>query len=261
MIGDSFHIGELAHDMFPINRISIAGPCYAYGMEEQLDTPGARLRWARIKAGFEHATDFAAKLKVNAVTYSAHENGTNGFLSKHGAAYAKALGISVDWLHNGGPLPNDEGEAIRTKQNVDEIASNLGVVMVREVDISYAMGDGSIVAEYPDIGMMPFQDHFLRMLRVRDPNSVFVCRGDGDSMNPTIHSQDMVLIDASRNRVTLSDHIWAISVAGAGMIKRLRPLPDGRVMILSDNPSVPEQVFDGEDVYVVGKVIWIGRMM
>lgn len=261
MICDRFHSGEVARDMFSINRISIAGTCYPFGMEEELDTPGARLRWARTKAGFLHASDFAKKVGVNPVTYTAHENGTNGFLTKNGALYAKSLGVSLDWLHNGGPLPDDDGDAIKVAQSAEVIASNLGVVMVREVDISFAMGDGCIVADYPDTGMMPFQENFLRMLRIRDPEAVFVCRGDGDSMNPTIHSQDMVLIDTSRNRVTLSDHIWAVSVAGAGMIKRLRPLPDGRVMILSDNPSVPEQVFDGEDVYVVGKVVWIGRMM
>lgn len=261
MIGDRFHIVDLARDINPINRISIAGSCYLTAMDEDLDTPAARLKWARINSGFEHANHFAEKVGMNPVTYGAHENGTNGFLSKHGATYAKALGITLDWLASGGPLPDDGGEALRSTKDVATIASDLGVVMVREVDISYAMGDGSVVAEYPDTGMMPFQENFLRMLRVRDPESVFVCRGDGDSMVPTIHGQDMVLVDASRNRITLSDHIWAIVAAGAGMIKRLRPLPDGRLMILSDNPSVPEQIFDGQDVHVVGKVVWIGRMM
>lgn len=260
MISDRFHSGEIARDMFPINRISIAAPCYVFGMDDDLDTAAARLRWAREKAGFSSAEEFAQKLGIKPVTYRTYENGTNGY-AKHAPKLAKTLGVTSDWLLAGGLLPDDEGDAIKVKQSAEIIAADLGVVMVREVDISYAMGDGSIVADYPDTGMMPFQENFLRMLRIRDPEAVFVCRGDGDSMNPTIHSQDMVLIDASRNRVTLSDHIWAISVAGAGMIKRLRPLPDGQVMILSDNPSVPEQVFDGEDVHVVGKVVWIGRMM
>lgn len=80
-------------------------------------------------------------------------------------------------------------------------------------------------------------------------------------MVPTIYDRDMVMIDTSRNRVTMQDQIWALTVARAGMIKQIRPLPEGKVMVLSDNLLVPEQVYDGEDVFIVGKVIWIGRSM
>lgn len=229
-------------------------------MDENLKTPAGRLKWAREKAGYNTAEEFAAKLHLKASTYRSYENETNGF-SRHATTFARALDVTSDWLLDGGPIPDDDGAALAVRKTADEITSHLGVVMIREVDISYAMGDGSVVSDYPDTGLMPFQENFLRMLRVRNPETLFVCKGDGDSMFPTIHNQDMILIDASRNRLTLSDHIWAVSVAGAGMIKRLRPLPDGKIMILSDNPSVPEQLFDGEDVYVVGKVIWIGRMM
>jgi phage repressor protein C with HTH and peptisase S24 domain len=133
--------------------------------------------------------------------------------------------------------------------------------MVREVDISYAMGDGAVVADYPDTGLLPFGRNFLAMVGIRSSDFAFICRGQGDSMAPTIYDRDMVMIDTSRNRVTMQDQIWALTVAGAGMIKRIRPLPEGRVMVLSDNPLVPEQVYDADDVYVVGKVVWIGRAM
>lgn len=229
-------------------------------MKDSLDTPATRLRLARIRAGYDSAEAFALKVKLKPVTYRSYENGTNGF-SKYAVMLAKALGVTTEWLMDGGDVPDDADNKLQQVRAADELAEEFGIVMVREVDISYAMGDGSIVEDYPDIGMLPFQENFLKMLRVRDPSRVFVCKGDGDSMAPTIHSQDMVLIDTARQRVTLSDHIWAISVAGAGMIKRLRPLPTGQVMVLSDNPAIPEQTVDGEDLFVVGKVVWIGRMM
>ncbi len=59
----------------------------------------------------------------------------------------------------------------------------------------------------------------------------------------------------------MQDQIWAPTVARAGMIKRIRPLLEGKVMVLSDNLQVPEQIYDGEDVFIVGKVIWIRRSM
>lgn len=229
-------------------------------MSGNIDSQSARLKWARLNAGYTDAESFARKVGLNPVTYRSYENGTNGF-SKHSARLAKALGVTSDWLLEGGPVPDGADNHLKQVRAVDEVAGGLGVIMVREVDITYAMGDGSVIADYPDLGLMPFHDQFLRALRVRDPQLVFVCRGDGDSMSPTIHSQDMVLIDTGRNRITVSDHIWAVVVAGAGMIKRIRPLPDGMVVVLSDNPNVPEQIYHAEDVYVVGKVVWIGRMM
>lgn len=234
--------------------------CYAEDMDDDLDSPAARLKWARLKAGYQDAEAFARKAGLNPVTYRSYENGANGF-AKHSAKFAKVLGVTADWLLAGGPVPDGAEDYLRETRDIAIVATGIGIVMVREVDITYAMGDGSVVADYPDLGLMPFHDQFLRALRVRDPQKVFVCRGDGDSMSPTIHSQDMVLIDTSRNRITMSDHIWALVIAGAGMIKRIRPLPDGRILVLSDNPAVPEQAYNAEDVYVVGKVIWIGRMM
>lgn len=260
MIGDSIHVADLARDRVPINRIPVAVACYADAMDDDLDTPGGRLRWARSKAGYETGEDFANKVGIKSSTYRSYENGTNGY-SRHAAKLAKALGVSADWLLGGGYVPDDSERELSAKRAASLIASDLNVAMVREVDISYAMGDGSVIADYPDTGMMPFDLNFLSMLGARTSESLFLCRGQGDSMAPTIYDSDLVMVDASRNRVTMQDQIWALSVAGAGMIKRIRPLPNGRILVLSDNVLVPEQEYDADDVYVVGKVIWIGRRM
>ncbi len=34
---------------------------------------------------------------------------------------------------------------------------------------------------------------------------------------------------------------------------------EGKVMVLSDNPTVPEQEVDADDLHIVGRVIWVGR--
>lgn len=229
-------------------------------MDDNTDTPAARLRWARINAGYKSAEAFAPKCGIKPVTYRAYENDAIGF-AKYAGRFAKALGVTTDWLLEGGPMPDGADKMLEAKRSTDIVASDLGLVMVREVDISYAMGDGAVIEDYPEMGIMPFQENFLRALRIHDVDQIFICKGDGDSMAPTILNQDMVLVDAGRKRISLSDHVWALVVAGAGMIKRLRPLPDGRIAVLSDNPLVPEQIYAGEDVYVVGKVVWIGRMM
>lgn len=58
----------------------------------------ARLRSARIKAGYKRASHFAERVGVLPVTLRAHENGQNGFPRDTAKLYADALGVSVHWL-------------------------------------------------------------------------------------------------------------------------------------------------------------------
>lgn len=261
MTVDRFHSVELSRDMISSNRISIAGECYRFRMvDDETDSPGKRLKFARKRAGFPTAKSFAEKVGVKEVTYRAYEGDQIGFANS-APRFAKRLGVSTDWLLEGGEIPDDEPEQARTVMATAEIAEQLGVRMVRQVDISYAMGDGAVIADYPETGLIPFAQTFLGQLGVRSPENVFICHGEGDSMAPTIFDRDLVMVDTSRQRITMQDRIWALTVAGAGMIKRLRVLPGNQIAVLSDNPAVPEQTFDGDDVYIVGQVVWIGRRM
>jgi phage repressor protein C with HTH and peptisase S24 domain len=133
------------------------------------------------------------------------------------------------------------------------------LVYVRQVDISYAMGAGAVVEDYPATGLIPFNLQFLRSIARGHVESLFVARGQGDSMMPTLINDDLVLIDTSQQLVNDQDRIWAVSVGGAGMIKRVRRLPGDRFEIISDNPLVPSQLVDFDDLHVVGRVVWIGR--
>jgi phage repressor protein C with HTH and peptisase S24 domain len=88
---------------------------------------------------------------------------------------------------------------------------------------------------------------------------LFVARGIGGSMMPTILDSDIVIVDRSQRTAKLRDQIWAMSLGDIGMIKRLRPSPDGSMRILSDNNLVPEdQAGDGE-LHIVGRVVAIVR--
>lgn len=228
--------------------------------DNDLDSPEKRLRWARERAGFKTAKAFADKARINPITYRAYENGQVGFAGS-AASFGRLLGVTGDWLIIGGDMPDGHEKVAEREQAARGLLDQLDIQMIREVDISYAMGDGAIVQDYPETGAIPFARSFLSHLQVADPSAIFICRGEGDSMAPTIFDSDLVMIDTSRQRITMQDRIWALTVAGAGMIKRVRALPTGQLLILSDNPSIPDQIYEGEDVYIVGKVVWIGRRM
>ncbi len=62
------------------------------------DTPGERLKEARIKAGFGTVAEAAKALGVNPNTYVQHENGIRGVPKTKAPLYARRFKVAVDWL-------------------------------------------------------------------------------------------------------------------------------------------------------------------
>lgn len=234
---------------------------YALSMDENdLDSPGKRLRWARTRAGYSTAKDAARSARIGEVSFRAYENDQHGF-SKHATALAKAFGVSVEWLLDGGPTPQEDPPRLGELGTPLDLSGRFGIELVRKVDITYAMGDGSVVEDYPETDFLPFSLGFLRQFTRGSTERLFIATGIGDSMEPTLRRDDLVMIDASQARVAIQDHVWALSYAGTGMIKRVRRLSGGRVQLLSDNPNVPPLDADEEEIHIVGKVVWSARVM
>jgi phage repressor protein C with HTH and peptisase S24 domain len=138
------------------------------------------------------------------------------------------------------------------------------LVYVREVDISLAMGEGAVVEDYPAAQLVPFNLNFIRSVTKAKTEDLIIITGHGESMEPTLLRSDFLMIDTASRSVSLSDQIWAFHYAGGGMIKRLRRVRDDgrdRFLIISDNPAVPPQTADIEDVHLIGKLVWVGRRM
>lgn len=93
-----------------------------------------------------------------------------------------------------------------------------------------------------------------------DPKNMALIKVSGDSMEPTLQSGDLVLVDHGRDYLDPQGGIYAIAVDDTLMIKRLQPeYPNKKVQIISDNPKykVMEAMID--QVHINGKVIWFGR--
>lgn len=61
---------------------------------------GARLKQARINAGFETAREAAASLGIPYPTYAGHENGSRGVV-RAAPQYARRYRVTLDWLLTG----------------------------------------------------------------------------------------------------------------------------------------------------------------
>ena len=107
----------------------------------------------------------------------------------------------------------------------------------------------------------PFPRAWLRMVTSTPAEQLYWAQGVGNSMEPTIGDGEVILIDRSKVGSSFGDLYWAVAYGQTGMIKRLRPMPDGSVKILSNNPSVPPEVaYDGE-LHIFGRVVAVVRRL
>jgi phage repressor protein C with HTH and peptisase S24 domain len=133
------------------------------------------------------------------------------------------------------------------------------VVELIRLDLSLAMGDGTNIDDYIEEEPVKFDLGYLRAITRTPPHRIRLARGIGDSMFPTLQSSDEVMIDTTSTMLNLNDRVWAISMYGAGAIKRLRAIGPQRVLVISDNPAVPDQEIDAEDLRIFGRVFRLAR--
>nr|DAI68377.1 MAG TPA: Repressor protein CI [Caudoviricetes sp.] len=170
---------------------------------------------------------------------------------------AKVLKTTPEYLTG---ETDDPDEGYVALPSTEDVAADLGLVPVREIDLT--LGMGATYLEVPvteTIRLFPID--WLRLYTRSDPEHLLFAQGIGDSMEPTLRDSDLLLIDCSQRHLNMSDKVWAIAYADCGAVKRLRPVPGGGVQILSDNASVPDATaYDGE-LHILGRVVATVRKM
>lgn len=156
---------------------------------------------------------------------------------------------------------DDLKEYVEFAADDQTLARKFGLALIPELELGYSMGGGNVIEMFEHTGVAPFKREWLRPMMKGSFNDLFVAKGEGDSMIPTLLDGDIVLIDTAQKNILQQDRIWALSYGDLGMIKRIRKLPDGGYQINSDNPAVTAiTAYDGE-MHVIGRVIWVGRRM
>lgn len=229
--------------------------CDKVDMARDLDFAHERLAWARERAGYATKEKFAAACEVNPTTYRAYENGQNGF-AKLAARFAIKLGVTAEWLLEGGPPPKLEPPEQPPTSSVG--SGETGAVT--KLDLRLPMGPGATVDDYVEEEPVTFDLAYIRSFSRSPLSRLRLAEGVGDSMFPTLLSADLVWIDTTQNQLLHSDRIYAASINGGAAIKRLRPVNGGkRVLVISDNKTVDSYEVDAKDVAIWGRVIRFTR--
>lgn len=208
-------------------------------------------RWSR--------PDLAKRMNTSPQQVERLEKGLRNLRQEWIDRAADALGVTPADIIT--PLPDDFTASTSAGRPLpgDIDPEDADSVQIQEWDVAYGMGGGTYL-DLPVTGALhTFSRAWLRNFTHSAPEKVFLARGSGDSMFPTILDSDMVVIDTGDREIRVGDKIWAVVYGTTGYIKRIRPMPDGSVKMLSDNPSVPpETAYDGE-LSVVGRVVAIVR--
>ncbi|MEN3787345.1 S24 family peptidase [Aeromonas veronii] len=121
-------------------------------------------------------------------------------------------------------------------------------------------GFGATVSEELKTDPMAFRTEWLKKEGL-SPERLAVIRAKGDSMEPTISNNDIILVYLC-NGEALRDGLYVLRIGDSLLVKRLQFDPFGGFKIISDNPGYETQVVTKDqrpDVHIVGRVAWAGK--
>lgn len=177
---------------------------------------------------------------------------------------AKALRCSANYLiSEDAPPPDDDdllaagvGEDVRSDFSPEQVS-------VPEYDVRASAGGGFIVDEERIKDVWQFSKRYLvDELRLR-PRNLMVVEVEGDSMLPTLHSGDRILVDHSETNPG-KDGIYVTWNGQATVVKRLEAIPYSEppmVVLISDNKNHNAYTVAADVVRVVGRVVWYARRL
>lgn len=162
---------------------------------------------------------------------------------KYAAKLAQILGIDVKEL-----LP-EELKSVSL--------ANPEIVQIDVLDVRACCGNGVENFSENVIGQQMMTLPALRELTSSAPENIKIIKAIGESMMPTIHTDDIIWIDISVKTPT-SDGLYILGVGTDLLIRRIQINPfDNTATVIADNDKympIPRQ--DYRDIKVVGKVIY-----
>jgi transcriptional regulator with XRE-family HTH domain len=170
---------------------------------------------------------------------------------------ATALGVSPADIIT--PLDGVPHMAPRSDHLPTRTADAGDTVEVIALDLSLSMGPGTLIEEFVEEEPVRFDIALLRAITRAPFSSLRVVKGIGDSMEPTLRTNDRLLIDTSEKMLSRTHGVYWMDHLGAHGVKRLRPMGQGRVLIMSDNPAVPDYDVDADEMRIHGRAIWLMR--
>jgi phage repressor protein C with HTH and peptisase S24 domain len=170
-------------------------------------------------------------------------------------AVARVLKVERDWLVHG--IGEVEGKS-PILETPDE-----AFVAIAHASPRPAMGGGAVVTRDRDTPgrVYHFSRAWIKGSLKANPSQLRIMHVEGDSMEPTLHDGDAVLVDMA----DCAPHPAGMFVLddGFGLVaKRLEHIPNSdppTVRVISDNKHYPEYERTADEIHIVGRIRWFAR--
>jgi phage repressor protein C with HTH and peptisase S24 domain len=148
------------------------------------------------------------------------------------------------------------GPVHRANQSAD-------LVHIPILDVEASAGYGALAGSELNSAQFGFDEKWLRRLTASKASNLSIIGVLGDSMEPTLHDGDEVMVDLGDGQARLRDGIYVLRMDDMLSVKRIAIEPQGKqVSVLSDNPTYPSwRGLEKRMLNVVGRVLWFGRTL
>lgn len=137
--------------------------------------------------------------------------------------------------------------------NVDDF------VFIPYYDVRLSAGTGVWVDDEQPVNTLAFRADWLRTFVTAQFDRLSVVKVSGDSMDDVLKNNDTILINHTQNEV--HDGLYALRIGNEVFVKHIQRLPH-KLQIISANPTYPPfELSTDDDFAIIGKVVWLGRLL
>jgi phage repressor protein C with HTH and peptisase S24 domain len=181
-------------------------------------------------------------------------------------ALAEAAQVGIAWLAKGeGPEPRFQtadtaSRRPRSTGPMSHLNASHFLLLPHRAETAAAAGSGAAPLPPHATEYIAFQHEWLRSVFRVEPENLTLEIAAGESMQPTIHDGDLLLVDTTAHSLR-NFGIYVLEVAGERLVKRVQRKVDGSLVLISDNAAYQPDLVPNErvgEVTVVGRVIWGG---
>lgn len=232
-----------------------------------MNTLGDRVREARVGAGLSQEA-LAKKIGIKQPSVAAIESNKPGKKArgtKHLVAIAEVTGRRALWLATGKGEPLDQKHKKSLENYKLPSLADMETVAVPEYNVRVSAGGGFHIGDETIKDSWVFSRSYIEneLHLPAAANGMVILEVMGDSMEPTLHSGDRVLVNMGDRRIS-QPGIFVLWDGDGTVVKRLEIVPDSdppKLMRISDNPRHKTYEVLAEHANIIGRVVWVARRM
>lgn len=186
-------------------------------------------------------------------------------------AISEATGLSLDWFATGQPEyqyrladhPPLSPRQLAALEASGYIQAQETSVAIPQFDARASAGPGAFSDEDRIIGRITLDAAWIQGKVGVSPERLFAIVAIGNSMQPTIESGDLLVVERYMDQV-YDGAIYVVVRAGAVIVKRLQTAGPRTIVLRGDNPSSKEEVIgpdDPDETVIIGRVRIIARTL